>query len=69
MTVLPLLTVNLLSDHLLLLASLLVIAAVLVTKVGARSGVTTVSWSPTAVCRWNPATASSSSWAIRTINL
>ena len=39
MTLLPLLSVNLLSDNLLLLASLLVIAAVLTTKVGTRFGV------------------------------
>ena len=39
MTALAILSVNLLSDNLLLLASLLVIAAVLVTKVGTRFGV------------------------------
>ena len=36
---LPLLTVNLLSEHLLLLCSVLIFAAVLVTKVGSRYGV------------------------------
>ena len=39
MTPLPLLAVNLLSEHLLLLCSVLIFAAVLVTKVGSRYGV------------------------------
>ena len=39
MTALPILSINLLSDNLLLLASLLVISAVLITKVGTRFGV------------------------------